>query len=206
MTDTQNNTDNPIDDDNEDILPVDDISDDEEEEEEDDQPAIALVDDTDSDTPNQAVMNLMDVERAIKTYHASLGAKRNEAKKLTEMINDTLENDQLYYEQGEKVKEVKAVQQKTREQLMSVSSIVQALEEMKELRGEMKELQKMLSENLMKFYQTSKLTSITMEDGETYGIEASAKLVKQMCIRDSLLSFHPHGWKQNHIFNGVLIC
>ena len=111
MTDTQNNTDNPIDDDNEDILPVDDISDDEEEEEEDDQPAIALVDDTDSDTPNQAVMNLMDVERAIKTYHASLGAKRNEAKKLTEMINDTLENDQLYYEQGEKVKEVKAVQQ-----------------------------------------------------------------------------------------------
>ena len=70
------------------------------------------------------------------------------------MINDTLENDQTYYEQGEKVKEVKAIQQKTREQLMSVSSIVQALEDMKELRADMKELQKMLSENLraVRFY------------------------------------------------------
>ena len=144
---------------------------------EDNDPAIAIVDDT--DTPNQAVMNLMDVERAIKTYHAGLGMKKEEAKKLTDMINDTLENDQVYYEQGEKVKEAKAVQQKTREQLMSVSSIIQALEEMKDLRAEMKDLQKMLSENLMKFYQTSKLTSITMEDGETYAIEASAKLVKQ---------------------------
>lgn len=179
MTD-QHDPINPIDDESDDILPIppEDL-DEEEEEEDDDTPAIAIVNDTDSDTPNQAVMNLMDVERAIKTYHASLGAKRTEAKKLTEMINDTLENDQVYYEQGEKVKEVKAVQQKTREQLMSVSSIVQALEEMKDLRAEMKDLQKMLSENLMKFYETSKLTSITMEDGETYGIEASAKLVKQ---------------------------
>ncbi len=180
MTD-QHDPINPEDENDDDILPIppEDLDEEEEEEDDDDTPAISIVNDTDSDTPNQAVMNLMDVERAIKTYHASLGAKRTEAKKLTEMINDTLENDQTYYEQGEKVKEVKAVQQKTREQLMSVSSIVQALEEMKDLRSEMKDLQKMLSENLMKFYETSKLTSITMEDGETYGIEASAKLVKQ---------------------------
>jgi DNA modification methylase len=105
--------------------------------------------------------------------------KREELKKLRDMINDTLETDKTYAIQQEKINEAKREQQGTKDQLMSLSSVVEAKVEMKNLGEEIKELDGYLSKNLLQYWELTKKDSITMNDGETYQIKQSAKLVKQ---------------------------
>jgi len=124
-------------------------------------------------------MALLDLERTIKTYHQSIIMKQQELKKMKEMITDTLEGDQVYSEHETMVNDAKQVLKATRDQLMGVGSVVSTLEEMKELSSEMKELKTHLSEQLMRYYDSANANSITMDDGETYMIQAQAKLVKQ---------------------------
>jgi hypothetical protein len=64
------------------------------------------------------------------------------------MINDTLETDKTYAIQQEKINEAKREQQGTKDQLMSLSSVVEAKVEMKNLGEEIKELDGYLSKNL----------------------------------------------------------
>lgn len=131
------------------------------------------------DTGTHDALQLIDLEKTIKTFHQGIQMKRAELKKLKEMIDDTLENDQVYSDHTELVNEAKRVQKETRDQLMNVSSIVSTLEEMKELKGEVKDLQTHLSDNILKYYDMAKTDHITMDDGETYVIRKSAKLVKK---------------------------
>jgi hypothetical protein len=131
-----------------------------------------------NDNTNDA-LSLLDLERTIKTFHQGLMAKREELRKLKEMIDDTLENDQVYAEHTEKVNDAKRLQKETRDQLMGVSSVISTLEEMKELRNDVKELQQHLSDNIIRYYEVAKTDRITMDDGESYVIKTSAKLVKE---------------------------
>lgn len=131
------------------------------------------------DAGTQDALQLIDLERTIKTFHQGIQMKRAELKKMKEMVDDTLENDAVYSEHTEKVNEAKRVQKETRDQLMNVSSIISTLEEMKDLKSEVKDLQTHLSDNVMKYYDMAKTDQITMDDGETYVIRPSAKLVKK---------------------------
>lgn len=131
------------------------------------------------DDSAQDALQLLDLEKTIKTFHQGIAMKQKELKKHKEMIKDTLEGDQVYEEHTTAVNEAKRVQKETRDQLMSVSSVVETKEDMKELASEIKDLKKHLSENLMKYYDMAKSHNIVMDDGETYVIRANAKLVKQ---------------------------
>lgn len=122
---------------------------------------------------------MLDLEKTIKIYHQSIIAKQNELRKFKEMIKDTLENDQVYEEHEAILTEAKNKLKATKDQLMNIGSVISTLEEMKELSSEMKDLKKHLSEQLMKYYDLTNAQSITMDDGETYMIQAQAKLVKQ---------------------------
>lgn len=124
-------------------------------------------------------LTLLDLERTIKVYHQGIQAKREELRKFKEMIDDTLENDAVYAEHTEMVNEAKRVQKTTKDALMNVSSVISTLEDMKELRNDVKDLQTHLSDNIMKYYDIAKTDRITMDDGETYMIKTSAKLVKE---------------------------
>ena len=139
--------------------------------------------DTDSDRDPSGgtsdAMALLDLERTIKTYHKSIIMKQQELKKFKEMITDTLEGDQVYGEHETMVNDAKQILKATRDQLMAVGSVVSTLEEMKEISSEMKELKTHLSDQLMRYYDSANANSITMDDGETYMIQAQAKLVKQ---------------------------
>lgn len=125
------------------------------------------------------VVTMLDMERTIKTYHQSIVAKQNEMRKIKEMIKDTFENDQVYEEHEALLNEAKNKLKATKDQLMGVGSVVSTLEEMKELAADMRELKGHLSEQLMRYYDMTNAQSITMDDGETYMIQAQAKLVKQ---------------------------
>ncbi len=124
-------------------------------------------------------LQMIDLEKTIKNFYSGMKMKREELKKLRDMINDTLETDKTYAIQQEKINEAKREQQGTKDQLMSLSSVVEAKVEMKNLGEEIKELDGYLSKNLLQYWELTKKDSITMNDGETYQIKQSAKLVKQ---------------------------
>jgi chromatin segregation and condensation protein Rec8/ScpA/Scc1 (kleisin family) len=127
-------------------------------------------------------LQMIDLEKTIKNFYSGIKMKREELKKLRDMINDTLETDKTYAIQQEKINEAKREQQGTKDQLMSLSSVVEAKVEMKNLGEEIKELDGYLSKNLLQYWELTKKDSITMNDGETYQIKQSAKLVKQGVI------------------------
>lgn len=128
--------------------------------------------------PNDA-LQMLDLEKTIKNFYSGMKMKREELKKLRDMINDTLETDKTYAVQQEKINEAKREQQSTKDQLMSLSSVVEAKVEMKNLSEEIKELDGYLSKNLLQYWELTKKDSITMTDGETFLIKQTAKLVKQ---------------------------
>ncbi len=130
------------------------------------------------DQPTDA-LQMIDLEKTIKNFYAGAQAKKEELKKLREMIKDTLETDATFAVQQEKINEAKREQQGTRDQLMSTPGIVDAKVEIRDLMTEIKEAEGFLSQNLLKYWEMTKLPSITMNDGETYEIKQSAKLVKQ---------------------------
>lgn len=129
-------------------------------------------------------VQLLELEKSIKTFHSGIAMKREEMKKIREMIKDTLENDEGYAVTAEKVQAVKQEQKKVQDQLMAVGSVISAKEDLKELRDDLNELQALFSKNLMKYYQLSNLSSITMEDGQIYAIQTSAKLVRQRTVSE----------------------
>ncbi len=126
-----------------------------------------------------AAQNMIELEGSIKTFHAGIAMKRSEVKALKESVKDALQNDQVYMEQEEKIKEMEMQQEKTKEQIMSLSSIIQIKEDIKELTAEINDLQKLLSKNLAKYYEITKQSTITMSNGETYEIKQLLSLVKQ---------------------------
>ncbi len=124
-------------------------------------------------------LQMIDLEKTIKNFYDGAKMKREELKKLRDMINDTLETDKTFAIQQEKINDAKREQQATKDQLMSLSSVIEAKVEMKNLGEEIKELDGYLSKNLLQYSEMTKKDSITMNDGETYQIKQSAKLVKQ---------------------------
>lgn len=131
-----------------------------------------------TDAPGDA-LQMLDLEKTIKNFYDGIKMKREELKKLRDMVNDTLETDKTYAVQQEKINEAIREQQRTKDQLMSLSSVVEAKVEMKNLGEEIKEIDGYLSKNLLNYWEITKKDSITMNDGETYQIKQSAKLVKQ---------------------------
>ena len=124
-------------------------------------------------------VQMIDLEKTIKNFYAGIQMKREELKKLREMIKDTLETDKTFAVQQEKSNEAKREQQQTKDQLMALSTVIEAKVEMKNLGEELRELDQYLSKNLLDYWELTKKDSITMNDGETYQIKQSAKLVKQ---------------------------
>ena len=124
-------------------------------------------------------VQMIDLEKTIKNFYAGIQMKREELKKLREMIKDTLETDKTFAVQQEKINEAKREQQQTKDQLMALSTVIEAKVEMKNLGEELRELDQYLSKNLLDYWELTKKDSITMNDGETYQIKQSAKLVKQ---------------------------
>lgn len=133
----------------------------------------------DESTSGGDALQMIDLEKTIKNFYDGVKMKREELKKLRDMINDTLETDKTFAIQQEKINDAKREQQATKDQLMSLSSVIEAKVEMKNLGEEVKELDGYLSKNLLQYSEMTKKDSITMNDGETYQIKQSAKLVKQ---------------------------
>jgi len=128
---------------------------------------------------SQQLQQMLDLERSIKTYFASLTAKQLELKQNREMVKDAYSNDETYISHEEKVKEAKMIAEKTKDQIEKVPSVVEAKKNIREIQEDVKEMQKALSGFLLQYHKVSGVTHIMVRDGEEYQIIEQAKLVKK---------------------------
>lgn len=127
---------------------------------------------------NQA-SEVMDLEQTIKTYYQGVQSKREEMKKIKEMVADTFANDKTLAESEEKMKALKMEANRVREQLAATPAVIEAKQKLKELSMEVKELDQSLSKFLLQYKDLAQTNQIMVREGEMYEIVQSAKLVKQ---------------------------
>lgn len=122
---------------------------------------------------------VLELEQMIKTNVATLDRNKNELKKLKEMLESALLNDEPYRQAMEKVKEAAKEKGKAKATVMEVQATKQLADKVKDMSQENKELVQAQSEYLREYARLSGTNEIEGEDGEVREIIYVAKLIKK---------------------------
>ena len=131
------------------------------------------------DKTPQKLQEILDLEKSIKNYFDAIEAKRQEMTQQKDMVKDAFLNDEAYFKQEEKIKEVKQAAEKAKSKIESTPSIIAAKNEAKDLQKEIKEMQHTLSQHLLKHHELSGNKAIMIHEDEEYDIITDAKLKKK---------------------------
>ena len=131
-----------------------------------------------ADTQNQAEV-LLNLESLIKNHIGRIDALKIEAKKHGEMLTSTFANDQTFKLHEDKAKEALKIKAKTKAEIMKRREVATIAEKVKDVRGELKDLESALSDYLREYARISGTNEIEGEDGEIREIVYVAKLVKK---------------------------
>ena len=131
-------------------------------------------------TPDTATADtVVELEQMIKTNLATLDRNKVELKKLKEMLESTLLNDETYRSCAEKAKEAAKEKGKAKLTVLNVPTNKQLAEKIKNLSTQNRELLQAQSEYLREYARLSGTNEIEGEDGEIREIIYVAKLVKK---------------------------
>lgn len=122
---------------------------------------------------------VLELEQMIKTNVATLDRNKAELKKLREMLESALLNDEPYRTATEKSKEAAKEKSKAKLNVMQNPATKQIADKVKDMMLENKELILAQSEYLREFARLSGTNEIETEDGEVREIIYIAKLVKK---------------------------
>ncbi len=126
---------------------------------------------------NDAAM-LLSLEELIKNHIESIDKLRYEIKQQREMFEDSFINNPTYREHEEKVKEATKGRNSVKQQIVKQPSVALLEQKVKDLRFDMNEKNKTLSDLLQDYKDQTGATSIEMRDGQVLEIVSTAKLVK----------------------------
>lgn len=141
------------------------------------QTALKVADDSSGQAPQaDAYIQLVSL---IKSYVTRIDRLKEEVKKEKEMLDNTLDNDEVYQAHFEKTKEAARIRNETKKQLLSQPSMMEISEKVKSIKDDLKESQEMLSGYLKQFQSLSNETQIEGEDGTMMEIVNIVKLVKK---------------------------
>lgn len=141
-------------------------------------------DETSSDVNNGVTADtVLELEQMIKTNVTSIDRNKQELKKLKEMLESALLNDEPYREATQKVKEAAKEKGKAKAAVMMNPATKQLDEKVKDLTTENKELLQAQSEYLREYARLSGTNEIEGEDGEIREIIYIAKLIKKAMKR-----------------------
>lgn len=126
--------------------------------------------------PSESLLNL---ESAINRTVNDVEKLKTEIKDQKDMYDSAFEQDATYESQLKKEEEVKKAGAVLKQQLSKSPAIAASFEKLKELKDDMKDLQKELSDLLKRYQKTSGTNIITREDGEIYEIVTNLKLIKK---------------------------
>lgn len=127
----------------------------------------------------QSADTVLELEQMIKTNITTLDRNKSELKKLKEMLESALLNDEPYRIATEKVKEAGKEKGKTKAAVMQNPATKQLDEKVKDLMQENKDLAAAQSEYLREYARLSGTNEIEGDDGEVREIVYIAKLVKK---------------------------
>lgn len=130
------------------------------------------------ETSTDATM-ILELESMIKNSLTTVDRNKTELKKLKEMMESALTNDEGYREASEKAKEAAKVKGKAKLNVLANPATKQIDEKIKDLTQEIKDLNIGLSEYLREYQRLSGSSEIEGEDGEVREIVYVAKLIKK---------------------------
>ncbi len=127
----------------------------------------------------QAANTIMELESMIKNSISTIDRNKEELKKLREMIESALTNDERYREAAEKAKETAKEKSKAKVSVMQNQATKNIAEKAKDLALEVKEANLALSEYLREYQRMTGQSEIEGDDGEVREIIYTAKLIKK---------------------------
>lgn len=121
---------------------------------------------------------LLSLEELIKNHIESLEKLKVELRQQREMFEDSFNNNPTYHEHMEKVNEVTKAKNSVRQEILKQPSVAMLSQKVKDLRFDMNEKGKTLSDLLQDFKEQTGATQIETRDGKVLQIISTSKLVK----------------------------
>lgn len=129
-------------------------------------------------TATKEVKDLFTIENLIKTHVSHIEAVRVELAKHAEMLTDILNNDTVYKEFVDQIKEITKKKTEAKQNILKNPSNATLNQKIKDMRQEVKELKQALSQYLQQYQKIADTDQIESEDGEVRQIVFEAHLVK----------------------------
>jgi hypothetical protein len=120
----------------------------------------------------------LSLEELIKNHIDSIAKLKVELKKEREMYDDSFNNDPVYREHDEKVKEATKAKLSVKKQIGSQPSVALLAQKVKDLRFDISEQNKTLSDLLSDYKEQTGATQIETRDGQILELVNSIRLVK----------------------------
>ncbi len=134
---------------------------------------------TDAAPGNDQVVGLLNLEELIRNHIDSIDKLRDELKQAREMFDDSFNNDPTYREHLEKVKDVTKAKNSVRQQIVKQPSVATLEQKVKDLRFDVNEQSKTLSDLLQDYKEQTGATSIETRNGQVLEIVSTSKLVRK---------------------------
>lgn len=126
-----------------------------------------------------AVAGLLSLEALAKNHVESIDKLKVELKQTKEMYDDSFNNNPQYREHMDKVKEVTKAKNAFKQQIAKQPSVAQLGQKVKDIRFDLSEKKKTLSDLAMDLKEQTGATQLSMDDGLVLDIVLSAKLVRK---------------------------
>ena len=127
--------------------------------------------------PDQ-VTTLLSLEELIKNHVQSMDKLRLELKQVREMFDDSFTNNTTYREHAERVKDATKARSQVKQQITKQPSVAQLDQKIKDLRFDISEKNKTLSDLLQEYMTQTGATQLEV-DGQTLEIVSVSKLVRK---------------------------
>lgn len=122
---------------------------------------------------------LLSLEELIKNHIEAIDKLKLELKTQREMYEDSFNSNPVYRENVEKVKDVSKAKNSVRQEISKQPSVASLAQKVKDLRFDMNEQSKTLSDLLQDYTEQTGATSIETRDGKVLEIVRTSKLVRR---------------------------
>jgi len=121
---------------------------------------------------------VLSLEEMIKSNTASIQTLSEEKKRVSEMLEDTFNNDATYASQKDFIKQEQKKLKEIKSRISAQVSVKEMLDKKKHITSEIKERRNAVSDYLLEYERISEATQLELFPGEILQIVKVAKLVR----------------------------
>lgn len=122
---------------------------------------------------------VLSLDELIKATISSMDRLRIDIKKISEQVNDACNNDPIYHDRAETVKQAQKARLQTKNEIMKQPATQTLANKLKTLRAEHKEKKASLSDYLLEYKRLTQANQLELPFGEVLEIVETAKVVRK---------------------------